>query len=40
MRITISAAAYSRAMPDCKAEFLTTLSRKILNFIDKAEEDI
>lgn len=40
MCITISEAAYSRAMPDWEAEFLTTLSPKILNFIDKAEEEV
>lgn len=39
MCITISEAA-SEGMPDWEAEFLTTLSPKILNFIDKAEEEV
>lgn len=40
MCITISEAAYSRAMPERDAEFLTTLSPKILNLMDKAEEKV
>lgn len=39
--MTISEAAHPRAMPDCKEEFLTTLSSKILKYcIEKAEEEV
>lgn len=41
MCMTISEAAYSKVMPDCEEEFLTTLSSKILKyFIEKAEKEV
>jgi len=38
--VTISEAAYSRAMADWEAKFLTTWSPKTANFIDKAGEEL